>query len=45
MGLEMRTGRVTPGLAAGLLLLLLRSFGLVEPSESSGKRATSTLLL
>lgn len=45
LGLEMRTGRVTPGLAAGLLLLLLRSFGLVEPSESSGNRATSTLLL
>lgn len=45
LGLEMRTCRVTPGRTAGLLLLLLRSFGLVELSERSGNRATSTLLL
>ncbi|GAB1286358.1 Lymphocyte antigen 75 [Apodemus speciosus] len=32
----MRTHWVTPGRAAGLLVLLLRSFGLVEPSERSG---------
>lgn len=45
LGLEMGTRWVTLGRAAGLLMLLLRSFGLVEPSERSGNRVASRLLL
>lgn len=45
LGPEMGTRWATPGRAAGLLVLLLRCFGLAEPSELSGNRAASTLLL
>lgn len=45
LGPEMGTRWATPGHAAGLLVLLLRCFGLAEPSELSGNGAASTLLL
>lgn len=45
LGLEMGTRWATPGRATGLLMLLLRCFGLAEPFERSGNRAASTMLL